>query len=163
QFDPVKLAADLRLQMRRQRPTVARAQGLKSGPPVATQRRIAGDALREQKALDPVHMPDALIDQGPPFAAKPAAILLLRRGRNNHRTDPWLPALVGQKRPQQRLAIQPVRLGPPAPARRCDRSRIDDVALDPLLLQNAVKPDPIQPRLLDRDARIALAGPHLGL
>src|SRR5581483_2457618 len=93
QFDPVKLAAHLRLQMRRQRPTVARAQGLKSGPPVATQRRIAGDALREQKALDPVHMPDALIDQGPPFAAKPAAILLLRRGRNNHRTDPWLPAL----------------------------------------------------------------------
>ena len=29
------------------------------------------------------------------------------------------------------------------------------MALDPFLLQNAVQPEPIQPRLLDRDDRIA--------
>src|SRR5882757_2909268 len=53
--------------------------------------------------------------------------------------------------------------GLPSPSRRRDRGRIDYVALDPLLLQNTVQPEPVQPRLLDRDDRIALAGPDLCL
>ena len=52
---------------------------------------------------------------------------------------------------------------PPAPSRRRDRGRIDHVALDPLLLQNTVQPEPVQPRLLDRDDRIALLRPDLRL
>src|SRR5438876_7663681 len=59
--------------------------------------------------------------------------------------------------------VEPVRLGAPAPPGRRDRSGIDHMALDPLLLQNAVEPEPIQPRLLDRDDRIASAGPDLRL
>src|ERR1700754_5082085 len=77
--------------------------------------------------------------------------------------DPWLTAFVRQKRPQQCLAIQPVRLGPPAPARCRNRGRVDHVALDPLLLQHAVDPEPIQARLLDRNHRIVLAGSRLRL
>src|SRR6266403_4162947 len=108
-------------------------------------------------------MGDALGDQRRPFAAKPPPVLLFGRGRNHHRADPRLAALVGEKRPQQRLPIQPVRLGPPAPPRRRDRGRIDHMALNAVLLQNTMQPEPVQPRLLDRDDRIALAGPDLRL
>src|SRR5262249_1369484 len=40
---------------------------------------------------------------------------------------------------------------------------IDHVALNALLLQNAVDPEAIKARLLDRDDRIGLAGPGLCL
>lgn len=67
-------------------------------------------------------------------------------------------ALVDQKRPQQRLAIQPVRLGrPPAPGGR-NRFVIDHVALNAFLLQNPVQPEPVKPRLLNPDDRIGLTG-----
>src|SRR6266550_3145685 len=37
------------------------------------------------------------------------------------------------------------------------------MALNAVLLQNTMQPEPVQPRLLDRDDRIALAGPDLRL
>src|SRR6266702_6345660 len=149
--------------MWRQLPSVAGAQDHEPCPPVAPQWRVVGYALREQKTHDPVHVLDPLSDQGLPLPAKPPAIFLLGRRHRHHGADPRLAPLVGQKRSQQRLAIQPVRLGPPLPARRRDRSGIDHVALDPLLLQNAVQPEPVQTRLLDCDDRIAQAGPDLRL
>src|SRR5438132_3968394 len=99
QFGPIEFAADLRLQMRRQFPPVARSQGVDARTPVAPQRLVTGDPLREQKTLDPVYMRDALGDQALPFATNPPPILLFRRGCNHHRTDPRLAALVGEKRP----------------------------------------------------------------
>src|SRR5216684_3998591 len=108
QLDPIELAADLRLQMRRQLPSVSGAQRFKPRPPVAPHWRVVADALREQKTLDPVHMRDALLDQCSPLAAKPPPVLLFRRGRDHHRAHPWLAALVGEKRPQQCLAIEAV-------------------------------------------------------
>src|ERR1700722_20113172 len=162
QLDPIELAADLRLQMRGQLPSVSSTQCFKPLPPVAPQRGVVA-ALREQKTFDPVHMCDALLDQCPPFAAEPPAIFLLGRGRNHHCADPRLAALVGKKRPQQYLAIKLVRLGPSSPPRRRDRGRINHMALDALLLQNAVQPKPVQPRLMDRDDRIALASSDLRL
>src|SRR4029077_3705934 len=106
---------------------------------------------------------DALGDQGPSFATNPPPILLFRRGRNYHCTDPWFAALVGEKRPQQRLPVKPVRLDPPAPSRRRDRGGIDHMALTSVLLPNTVQPEPVQPSFLDRDDRIALASPGLRL
>ena len=149
--------------MRQQCAPVSGPQGREPRPSISPQRRVVGYPLREQKPLDPVHMLDPLGDQAPPLPAKPAAVLLFRRGSNHHRTDPRLAALVGQKRPQQGLAIQPVRLGSPAPARCRDRGRIDHVALDAFLLQSAVQPEPVQSRLLDRDDRIALTRSRLRL
>src|SRR5260370_14032977 len=99
--------------MRRQLPSVSGAQCLKPRPPVAPQRGVVGDALREQKPLDPVHMRDALLDQCPPFAAKPPPILFLGRGRNHHRADPRLPAPLGAEPPAPRPPPTPRR--PPAP------------------------------------------------
>src|ERR1700712_2511055 len=58
QLDPIELTADLRLQMRRQLPPVSRAQRFKPLPPVAPYWNVVADALREQKSLDPVAMPD---------------------------------------------------------------------------------------------------------
>src|ERR1700738_4352736 len=104
---------------------VAGANRLEPRPPIAPQRRVVGYPLREQKALDPVHMGDPLGDQRRPFAAKPPPVLLFRRGRHHHRADPRLAALVGEKRPQQRLAVKPIRLGAPAPPRRRGRSGVD--------------------------------------
>src|SRR2546429_9779889 len=79
QSEPVDLAADLRLQIRRQRAPVAGAHRLKPRSPVAPQGRVTRYPLCEQEAFDPVHMRDAFVDQGPAFATEPAAVLLLRR------------------------------------------------------------------------------------
>src|SRR5260370_15477255 len=114
--------ACLPLETRAPSPPSAGGYDRRPAPPVAPQWRIVGYALREQKTLDPVHMLDPLSDQCPPLTARPPAIFLLNRGRDHHCADPWLPAFVVQKRPQQRLAIQPVSLGPPPPARRPARS-----------------------------------------
>ena len=60
----------------------------------------------------------------------------------------------------QGLAVELVRLGPPPPARRGDRSRIDHMALDPFPLQDAVKPEPVQPRFLnDGDRKASRSAP----
>src|SRR5207247_3128187 len=99
QFDPSEFATDLRLQMHRQLPPVARSQGLEPRPPIAPQRLVTGYPLREQKALDPVHMRDALGDQALPFATNPPPVLFFRRGRHHHRTDPRSAALVAETRP----------------------------------------------------------------
>src|SRR5260370_1383559 len=142
-------AAALRVRRGGETPPAPGGKCPKPRPPVAPQRGVVGYALCEQKTLDPVHMRDALLDQCPPLAAKPPAILFLGRGRNHHRADPRLAALVGEKRPQQRLAVKPGSLGPPAPPRRRDRGRIDHMALNAVLLQNTVQPEPFQPRLRD--------------
>jgi hypothetical protein len=68
--------------------------------------------------------------------------------------------LMGQQGAKQRLAVDPVGLSSPAPARRRNRGRIDDVALEPFLLQRAMKPEAVQPRFLNRDDWKGLARPR---
>jgi hypothetical protein len=72
QFKPVKLPADLCLQMYRQGPSVSRAQSFKPLAPVAPERRVVEYSLREQKPLDPVGVHDPLVEQRLALAAKPA-------------------------------------------------------------------------------------------
>ena len=64
-------------------------------------------------------------------------------------TDPPLASSPGHRRPQQRLAVDRIGLGPPMPPGDRDRSRIDDVALDPIGDQQAMKP--VQFRFLNDD------------
>src|SRR4051795_53077 len=80
-----------------------------------------------------------------------APVLLLGRGRLHHRADPWLAALVGQQSSHQRLAVNPVGLGPSPPARGRDRRRVDDIALNALALQHTVEPKTVEPCLLNDD------------
>ena len=68
---------------------------------------------------------------------------------------------LGQQSPHQRLAVNPVGLRAPPPSRRCNRCRVDDVALDLFALEDSVYPETIKSRLLDRYDRKALTG--LGL
>jgi hypothetical protein len=96
---------------------------------------------------------DAFADQHLALARDAPAILVLRARRLHHGTDPRFAALEGEKRPDQRLAIEPVGLRSAAAPRCRDRSRIDDVALDPLLFQCAVNPEPVEPGFLDHDDR----------
>jgi len=51
---------------------------------------------------------------------------------------------MGQQGAKERLAVDPVGLGSPPPARRRNRGRIDDVALDSFLLQRAMNPKAVQ-------------------
>src|SRR3954465_1577533 len=97
QFETIELAADLGFQMSRQQASVPRPQGLEPRPSISPYRRVVGYSLREQKPLDPVPMLETLPDECPSLPAKPAAVLFFRRGRNHHRADPRLAALVGQK------------------------------------------------------------------
>src|SRR3954466_4411439 len=86
-------------------------------------------------------------------------VLLLRGGRLDHRTHPRLAALVGQQSPHQRLAVNPVGLGPSPPARRRDRRRCDDIALKARVLQHTMEPKTVEPCLLNDDQRKQLTCP----
>ena len=77
QLEPVELAADLRPQLLGQLTPVRRAQRLQPRPSIAPQRGIARDPLRQQKSLDPVDMPDPLVEQDLALTADPAAVLFL--------------------------------------------------------------------------------------
>src|SRR6516164_5775354 len=74
-------------------------------------------------------------------------------------TDPRFAALVGEQRSNQRFTIDLVGLCPPAPPRRCNRGRVDDVAFDAFVLQRPVNPKPIEPGLLYNDDPKALTRP----
>src|SRR5665647_3854471 len=76
---------------------------------------------------------------------------------------PWLAALEGQQRSQQRLAVDLVRLGPPAAARCRDRGGIDHMALDPFIPQNPVHPEPVKAGFMNGDDRIIRARAFLCL
>ena len=96
-------------------------------------------------------MQDSLGDQHFALAAEAAAVLLLGSGHLDHRTHPGFAAFVGQKRADQRLAVDLVGLRPPPPARCGNRGRIDNVAFDPFALQHAMDPEAVQTGLLDCD------------
>src|SRR5271165_2128643 len=86
-----------------------------------------------------------------------------RARRANHGTDPPLAASPGHQRPQQRLAVDRIGLGPPMPPVDRDRSRVDDVALDPVGEQQAMNPKPVQSRFLNDDRFDLYAVALLGL
>src|ERR1700733_9439566 len=98
--------------------------------------------------LDPLHR------QRLALTAKPTAVFVLGRRRSDHRAHTRLGALICQKRTKQRLTVDPVSFCSPAPTRRRDRSRIDNVALNPLVLQNAVNPKAVQSRFLNDNDRL---------
>src|SRR3954469_1750633 len=149
ELEPVDLPTDLGLQALRKGATIARDQLLKPLPAVAVQGRVVADPLGEQKPLDAVDVLDPFGGQDLAFTTDPAPILLVWGRSLDHRTHPGLAPLVGQQGANQSLTVDPVRLRPPTPPGCRDRGGIDDMALDPFLLQDAVDPEPVQPRFLD--------------
>ena len=109
------------------------------------------DPLGEQKPLDAVDVLDPFGGQDLAFTTDPAPILLVWGRGLDHRTHPGLAPLVGQQGANQSFAIDLVGLRPPTPPGCGDGSGIDDIALDPFRLQDAVDPEPVQPRFLDDD------------
>ena len=78
------------------------------------------------------------------------AVLFARAWRHCHGTDPRLAALPGHQCAQQRLAVDRIRLGAPVASRHGNRRRIDDVALDPVGLEQAMNPETIEFNFVDR-------------
>src|SRR5947207_15145744 len=81
-------------------------------------------------------------------------------GHLDHCADPRFAALVGEQRSNQRFTIDLVGLCPPAPARRCNRGRVDDVAFDAFVLERPVYPKPVETGLLYNDDPKALTRPQ---
>src|SRR6266567_2896176 len=148
-LEPIQLANDLRLQVHRQQPAVACPQVLQPLTPTLAQRLVAEDPLGEEQPFDPVKVPHPLAHQRSALAADTPAVLLLRRRRPGHRTHPRLTTLEGHQGAHQGLAIDPVGLRPPTPARSQDRGGVDHVALDPFGLQHPVDPEAVQTGLLN--------------
>ena len=151
ELQSIEFAADLSLEMRRQRTAIARSQLLESLPTTATQRFIPSCALRKQQSFDPIDVQDPFVSQHSTLTAQASAVLFLGCGRLDHRAHTRLAALIRQKRAKQRLAVDPVGLSSPAPTRRRDRSGIDNVAFDPFALQNTVNPEAVQSGFLNDD------------
>src|SRR4051812_61779 len=86
----------------------------------------------------------------------------LVRRRSSSCTHPGLAPLVGQQGANQGFTVDPVSLRPPTPPGGGDGSGIDDMALDPFRLQDAVDPEPVQPRFLDDDDGKDLPRPGAG-
>src|SRR5215217_5022784 len=146
ELEPVELPADLGLQALRKGATITRDQFLKPLPAVSVQGLVVADPLGKQKPLDAIDVPDPFGCQGLALTTDPATILLLWARSLDHRTNPGLAPLVGQQGPHQSLTVDPVGLRPPTPTGRRDRGGIDDMALDPFLVQDPVDPEPVQPR-----------------
>ena len=128
-----------------------RSAALRAAPAGAAQRFVVAISLGEQQPLDAVDVLDPLDDQHLALPADAPAVFVLGSRRLDHGADPRLAPLVRQQRANQRLAIDPVGLRPPAPARCRDRGRIDDMAFDAFRLQRPVDPETVEPSLLDDD------------
>src|SRR6516164_7033906 len=131
--------------------------------PVATQRLISGYALTEQKSFDTIDVSHSLGDERFALAAEVAAVFLVGSGHVDHCTDPRFAALVGEQRSNQSFTIDLVGLCPPAPARCCNRGRVDDMAFDAFVLERPVNPKPVEIGLLYNDDPKALTRPPLRL
>src|SRR4051794_6780999 len=162
ELEPVELPADLGLQALRKGATIARDQFLKPLSTVAVQGLVVADPLGEQKPLDTVDVLDPFGRQRLAFPTDPAAVLLVWGRSLDHRTHPGLAPLVGQQGSHQSLTVDPVGLRPPTPPGCGDGSGIDDIALDPFRLQDAMDPEPVQPRFLDDDDGKDLPRPGAG-
>src|SRR3954452_1957472 len=126
QLEPAQLPADLGPQPRRQRPPVAGDQLREPLVAVAADRLVAVDALLGAQPLDPVHVPAALLEQVLPLAVGAPRVLVRRRRHAHGRPDARLAAVVRHQRPQQRLGVDPVGLGPPGTAVDLEAGGIDD-------------------------------------
>jgi hypothetical protein len=72
-------------------------------------------ATSQLDRLTAIDVPDPLNDQHLALAAETAAVLFLGSRCLDHRADPRFAPLVRQQRANQRLAVDPVSLRPPAP------------------------------------------------
>src|SRR3712207_247536 len=158
---PLDLAKDASLEVRRQGAPIGHAQPVEPLASVPAQRIVVRDALGHEHAADAVGVLDPLRDERLPLTREPPAVLVLRAWRHDHRADPRLAALVGQQRAQQRLAVNPVALGPPLAPRDGDGGGVHNVALDAALLEppvhrEAVKASLVDGRDLDRLAEACL-------
>src|SRR3954462_8781414 len=162
ELEPVELPADLGLQALWEGAASARDAFLEPLPAVAVQGLVVADPLGEQKPLDAIDVLDPFGRQRLALTTDPAPILLLRGGGLDHRTNPGLAPLVGQQCANQSLAVDLVSLRPPTPPGRGDGGGIDDIALDPFRLKDAMDPEPVQPRFLDDDDGKDLPRPGAG-
>src|SRR5687768_6531736 len=101
--------------MGRQGTSIAGAQLVEPVTPVRTPRIIVGNALREEHALEPVDMPDALSDEGLQLTAEAPPVLFVWGRDADHGADARLAPLVGQQGAHQSLAVNPVGLGAAMP------------------------------------------------
>src|SRR5881227_2588394 len=158
ELEPIELPSDLGLQALRKGATIARDQFLKPLSTVAVQGLVVADPLGEQKPLDAVDVLDPFGRQDVALPTDPAPVLLVWGRGLDHRTHPGLAPLVGQQSANQGFAIDLVGLRPPPPPGAGDGGGIDDMALDPFLLQDAVDPEPVQPRFLDPASWMTMMG-----
>src|SRR4051794_5631961 len=161
QLDPLDLPTDLRLEPLRQGTPVPGPERVETGQAILAERVVVGDPLAGEQPPDPVRVPGPLLEQRAALTCQPAAVLLLRARRPHHRADAPLAARPGHQRAHELLAVDRVGLGPAMPPVDRDRGRIDDVALDPVGLEQAMQPEAVEARLLDDDHPDRHAGPPL--
>ena len=111
---------------------VAGSQRLEPFETISPKRIVIPDALAAEQAPNSIGMLNTFLEQRAALARQAPAILFFRARRANHGTDPPLAVSPGHQRPQQRLAVDRIGLRPPMPPVDRDRSRINDLALDPI-------------------------------
>src|SRR3954451_3327175 len=150
QLEPAQPPADPPPRPRRPRPPFAGDQLREPLAAVAADRLVAVDALLGAQPLDPVHVPAALLEQGLPLAVGARRILVRPRRHAHGRPDARLAAVVRHQRPQQRLGVDPVGLGPPGAAVDLEAGGTDDQVGDAGRDQHAVEPEPVVAGLVAR-------------
>jgi hypothetical protein len=107
-------------------------------------------------------VPDPLRDRGRALAGGPARVLRLGRRHPHHGAHPPLAPGARHHRPQQRLGVDPVGLGPPGPPVHRDRGRVDRQVLDAVGDEAAVQPEAVAARLVAGHGPDGSPGPALG-
>ena len=124
QDQPLMLAMDLVLQLRRQNAPIAGTHLVETRQEARLQGHGIADALAMQQPFDPVAVRGALLQQPLALARAPFAILVLRRGNPNHAANPRFAAQVSQKRRIScARSIRSVLAAAPAGSPRCSTHR----------------------------------------
>ena len=110
EFQPVEPSLNLGHQTRRERPSIARADSLKTCASVLGERLEIPDTLREEEAPNAVGLLDACLQEYTALPSKAAAVLLGRQRRDHHGANPRLATLVGCEHTDESLAVDLVRL-----------------------------------------------------
>ena len=96
QFEPIEFAANLGLEIHRQRTAIPRRQLVEPLASIAAQRLVTGDTLGKQQPLEATDVCDPLGDQHLALATEAAAVFFLRCWRLDHRAHPRFAALERQ-------------------------------------------------------------------
>ena len=139
---------------------IASLKRIQPDPPIATQRRIPGCALREEQSFGPVDVLDPFHDQHLALTATRGGGLHLQASAPEPLSRPAVRRACGRAAREAKSHHRSCRSWPDAAGARSQLRLPFIMALNSFAQQDTVNPEAIQPRLLNDDDWEGFSGPR---